>query len=265
MKPKLKEATLGAAKVIGAIAFWILIWVLIAKKVGLELIFPSPSAVFRALKELVAQPRFWTVTAASLLRVAYGIFFSIIIGCVLAYLISASKILNSLLSPMLSVIKATPIAAFIVIVWLWIHTSLLPIFITALIVIPIITSNVSQGITSVDKELKEVTKLYRFSIPKKLFRLYIPSVAPYFLAACKSALGMAWKASVSAELIVASKNSIGYEMFKEKQNFETASVFAWTLVVIVLSILLEKLTLLLLNFVGRSFKLIKKGGDHAEN
>ena len=263
MNEKMKKAALWAAKTLGAIAFWIFIWVLIAKRIGFEMIFPSPAAVFRALKDLVVQPRFRTVVAASLIRVGYGILISMIVGCILAYLISVSKILNALFSPVISVMKATPIAAFIAIIWLWIHTSILPIFITALIVIPIITSNVSQGILSVDKDLKDVTKIYKFSIPKKLIRLYIPSVAPYFLAACKSALGMAWKASVSAELIVYSKNSIGYEMLKEKQNFETAYVFAWTLVVILLSIILEKLTLALLNLLGRKLKLLRKGVPNA--
>ena len=263
MNEKLKKVLFSALRIVGAIAFWVFIWFLIAKRIGLEIIFPSPLAVLKALKELIALPKFRTVVAASLLRVSYGILISLIVGCVLAYLISVSKILNALFTPMLSVMKATPIAAFIVIVWLWMHTSLLPILVTSLIVIPIITSNVSQGILSVDKDLKEVTKVYKFSIFKKLFRLYVPSVAPYFLAACKSALGMAWKASVSAELMVASKNSIGYEMLKEKQNFETAYVFAWTLVVIILSILLEKLTLALLNILGKKLKLLRKGGTNA--
>ena len=263
MNGKAKKILFSVLRIVGAITFWVFVWFLIAKRIGLDIIFPSPSAVLRALRELMVLREFRIVVSASLLRVAYGILISIAVGCVLAYLISVSKIFDALLSPMLSVMKATPIAAFIVIAWLWMHTSMLPIFITALIIIPIITSNVSQGILSVNNELREVTKIYKFSVPKRLIRLYIPSVAPYFIAACKSALGMAWKASVSAELIVYSKNSIGYEMLKEKQNFETAYVFAWTLVVILLSIILEKLTLALLNLLGKKLKLLRKGVGNA--
>lgn len=263
MNEKTKKILFSALRIVGAIAFWVFIWFLVAKRIGLEIIFPSPSAVLHALRQLIVLPQFRTVVAASLIRVAYGIIISIAVGCILAYLISVSKVLDALFSPLLSVMKATPIAAFIVIAWLWIHTSLLPILITALIIIPIITSNVSQGILSVDKDLREVTKIYKFSIPKRLVRLYIPSVAPYFLAACKASLGMAWKASVSAELLVASKNSIGYEMLRSKQGFETAYVFAWTLIVILLSIILEKLTLALLNLLGRKLKLLRKGVPNA--
>ena len=257
----MKKFALKFIKNSGAIIFWVIVWFLIAKIVDLDLIVPSPDAVLTSLWRLIRTSDFWISTSFSLIRVTIGVGVSFIIGCTMAYFIWRSKILNALLSPLLSIIKATPVASFIVIAWLWFDTSALPIFISSLIVIPIIAANISQGIASVDNDLIEVAKAYKFNFSKKLFRLYIPSIAPYFLAASKASLGMAWKASVAAELIVLSKNSIGREIYDSKLMLETADVFAWTLVIIALSIIVEKLFVLLLNHIGRTARLLPQGGE----
>lgn len=257
----LKKYALKLGKTLGAIAFWVALWFIIARIVDLELIIPSPLSVLSSLWRLLRTADFWISTSFSFARVIVGVGISFVIGCAMACLCWRSKILNALFSPLLSIIKSTPVASFIIIAWLWFDTSALPIFISSLIVIPIITANLSQGIASVDREMIEVARVYRLPLFKRLFKLYIPSVAPYFLAACKSSLGMAWKASVAAELIVLSKNSIGREIYNSKLMLETSDVFAWTVVIIVLSIVAEKLLVLLLNYIGRAARLFPKEGE----
>ena len=261
----MKKFATALGKGVGAAAFWIAVWFIIAKIVDLDLIIPSPLSVFRALWHLIKTSDFWYSTAISFLRVIIGVVISLIIGCLLAFLIWRSKALSILISPLLSIVKATPVASFIVIAWIWFDTSLLPIFISSLIVIPIITANVMQGMASVDKELIEVARVYKIPLFKRLFKLYVPSVAPYFIAACKASLGMAWKASVAAEMIVLSKSSIGKAIYDSKIDLETASVFAWTIVIIILSIVIEKGLIALLNNVGRSARVLPKGEAYAEN
>ena len=262
----MKKYAVAAGKGAAAIVFWVIVWFVIAKAVNVDIIVPSPYSVWKAFCQLIVTEDFWLSTAVSFFRVICGVGISFLIGCIAAYLIWRSKIMNTLLSPLLSIIKATPVASFIIIAWIWFDTSLLPIFIASLIVIPIITSNVLQGISSVNKDLVEVAKVYKFSIFKKLLRLYVPSVAPYFIAACKSSLGMAWKASVAAEMIVLSKNSIGREIYETKlYSMEAAPVFAWTIVIIILSIVIEKLIILLLNSAGRALKVLPKGEKNAKN
>lgn len=262
----MKKFAITAGKGIAAIAFWVAVWFIIAKIIDVELIVPTPYDVLISFFNIVITHEFWISTSFSFFRVICGVTVSFVIGCGAAYLIWRSKIMNTLLSPLLSIIKATPVASFIIIAWIWFDTSLLPVFIASLIVIPIVISNVVQGISGVDKDLIEVARLYKFSVWKKLVKLYIPSIAPYFLAACRSSLGMAWKASVAAEMIVLSQNSIGKEIYNTKlYSMEAAPVFAWTIVVIILSIVIEKALIALINILGRSFKLLPKGEGHAEN
>ena len=247
-------------KIIAVAAFWIAVWWLAAKRVGVDFLLPSPLSVGKELLRLLPDASFWLITATSLLRMIWGILISLILGTLLAYLLSVSRLLRALLSPVISAIKATPVASFIILALLWLNRDILPVFITVLIVVPIVCANVLEGISSVDRELCEVATVYRFSLPKKLLRLYVPSVAPFFLAACRSSIGMAWKAGMAAEILATPQNAIGTELYFAKTYFETPTLFAWSLVVILLSLIIEKLFLLGLEQIGKRFRWIVKGG-----
>jgi NitT/TauT family transport system permease protein len=193
-----------------------------------------------------------------------GIAVSLIVGSFLAIITESSKLLDALFSPLLTVIKSTPIASFIILTLLWIEKNSIPVFIISLIVVPIVWSNISAGIRSVDKNLFEVSRIYSFSIPKRILKLYIPSIFPYFLAACKASLGMAWKAGISAEILSTPKDTIGTELYFSKTYLETPSLFAWTVVVIILSIIIEKIFVYGLEALGKRLRLLKKGDENAK-
>ena len=250
-KPLLKKIAIALGKVLLAIAFWGFLWFLLAKRIGIDLIFPSPRTVFRELWLLLTerseslvrygvQYSFWHITLVSLLRVVWGVLVSIILGCLLAYLTSVSRLLHTLLSPALSAIKATPVASFIILALVWISSGILPGFISMLMVIPVVWANIYEGISSVDSELLEVAKVYRFSGLKTLKLIYLPSLRPYFKAAIITSLGMAWKSGIAAEVLCQPKGSIGIGLYYSKLYLETADLFAWTAVVIILSFIVEK-------------------------
>ncbi len=261
---KAKKAGKLLLRTLFVAAFWILIWCLLAKKIGNDFLFPSLSVTLEALRSLTVQKAFWLTTSVSLLRVLWGILVSWILGSLLAYLLHVSSLFRSLLSPILTAVKSTPVASFIILALLWMERSVLPVLITALIVIPVVCANVSEGIQSVDQGLLEVTKVYGFSMKKRVMKLYIPSIAPYFMAACKSSLGMAWKAGIAAEILSTPRHAIGTELYFSKTYLETPTLFAWTLVVILLSLIIEKLLVYGLKKLGNHWHLLPKGERHAE-
>ena len=249
-----KKAMITILKILGIALFWIAVWMMISFRINSKLLFPAPLDVLKALKDLAITPEFWKISLHSLLRVVSGIIISIIIGTVLAVITEASSILRAVLSPALGVIKATPVASFIILALLWIDRNTLPLYITALIVVPIVWSNVSEGIRAVDKDLIDVSKIYRFSFAKKITKLYVPSIAPFFMAASKSSLGMAWKAGISAEVLSTPKYAIGTELYFSKTYLETPTLFAWSAVIIILSIIIEKLFVWGLSHLGKRFR-----------
>lgn len=108
-------------------------------------------------------------------------------------------------------------------------------------VVPIVWGNVKKGLDQVDGALREVALVFDFSFWKKLKILYVPSVLPYFVAGCTTSLGLSWKAGIAAEVLCRPSASIGNEIFLSKSYLETVDLFAWTAIVVILSVLIEKL------------------------
>lgn len=235
-------------KFIFAIIFWLSVWAL-ASCFTKPILLPSPVLVLKALIAEGATDDFWFSCFFSLLRIFSGFAAGIIAGTVLSALSSLSKIIKALISPLMSVIKATPVASFIILAWVWISTGKVPAFISFLLVLPIVYTNLCEGVENTDVKLIEVAKIYGFSFVKKLKFIYLPQLKPYFLSALKSSLGLAWKAGVAAEVLCQPKMSLGRAIYESKLYLETPRLFAVTIVVILLSYILEKL------IIGLVFKL----------
>ena len=223
-----------------ALLFWLLIWQLIALRVGKELILPGPLTVWYTLVSLAGTAAFWQSTLASLLRVLLGFAAGVVAGVCLALLTAASKTADMLLSPAIRVIRATPVASFIILVLLWIARALIPTLIAALMVIPVVWGALYSAIRETDPLLLEMARAYRFSRWKTLRLVYLPSVLPAGIASLLTAQGLAWKSGVAAEVLCLPAQSIGRELYYSRVYILPAELFAWTAVVIALSFLLEK-------------------------
>ena len=79
-------------------------------------------------------------------------------------------------------------------------------------------------------------------IPSRNLSVFISflMVLPYFLSACRLSLGMCWKAGVAAEVIGVPSGSIGEKLYNAKIYLNTPDLFAWTIVIIVISFVFEK-------------------------
>ena len=108
-------------------------------------------------------------------------------------------------------------------------------------VTPIAWANVREGILAVDAQLLEMAEVFRLPRAKKLRHVYLPSVLPQWLAACTTGFGFAWKSGVAAEVIARPALSIGRNLYESKLYLNTEELFAWTAMVVLLSMLLERL------------------------
>ena len=248
-------------KLPGALAvllFWTALWALLARLVGQELLLPSPLQVLRKLFSLSAGESFWLATLRSILRVLAGLLSATVLGVLLAALTERSLLALRLLSPVMTLVKSTPVASFIILALLWLGRDILPAFITALMVLPVVWANVSAGLAGRDAQLLETARLYRLPRLRVLRRITVPSVLPHFRAALRSSLGMGWKAGIAAEVLTVPALSIGKNIYEAKLYLETSELFAWTLTVIVLSLVIEKLLLRLVDRIG-----LKGGAEYA--
>lgn len=230
-----------------AAIFWVAVWQIAAGFVDLPLLLPGPLQVLKALSVLAQEGSFWTMVALSVLRVLVGFLLGACLGFLLAVMTYFVPLLDVLLTPMIRVIRAAPVTSFILLCMLWIKSSLVPAFIASLMALPIVWENITQGFRNTDVKLLEMAKVFRMGRIRTFFLIYIPSAAGYFRAACITSMGMAFKSGVAAEVLCQPKLAVGTQLYYAKIYLETENLFAWTAVVVALSILMERLLMLLLN------------------
>jgi len=228
-------------RILFSLLFWLLVWALLSYKVSNSFLLPSPKDTLSALRDILFEKDFLIISLKSFGRIFLGIIIAVVVGVFTSVITTSSKLADVLMTPALGAVKATPVASFIILVSFWLTRNEIPVFITALIVLPIVTTNISAGIRSVSRVLREVSVVYRLSFTKRIMKLYIPSIMPYFLSAMKAALGLAWKAGIAAEVLCMPTYSIGTELYFSKSYMEMPQMFAWTFVVIVFSIVIEKI------------------------
>lgn len=233
--------------------FWLCVWQAVYLFVGQEILVVSPACVFERLIQLAQQGDFWLTALYSMLRILEGFLIGMIVGVLLAVLSAWSKICRTLIQPIVSVVKATPVASFIILALVWMHAEFVPAFSASLIVFPVIWGNVLEGIQKTDEKLLQMGQMFRFGMAKTVHRIYIPSIMPYFMAACTTSLGLSWKAGVAAEVLSSIPLSVGSQIYNAKIYLETADLFAWTVVVIILSVMLEWLMTCFMRKVAKKF------------
>lgn len=229
-------------------AFWLGAWQLAAFLVDLwvdghgnELLLPYPATVLAALVRLAGDVSFWGTVLATLVRILAGLVLGAALGSLLAALTFLSPWIDRLLSPAIRVIRATPVVSFILLILLWTGRNRVPMVISALMVLPIVWSNLSRGLAETDPKLLELAEAYRFSAAKRVKLIYLPALRPYFLSAITTSMGLAWKSGVAAEVLCLPRPAIGTQIYNSKLYLEVPDLFAWTAVVVALSLLLEKL------------------------
>ncbi len=235
MSDKIKKILITTASVIA----WIIIWEIAARLVGSKAFFAGFIDTIKALFTLVTTADFWLTVLKSMLRILLGYILGIALGSVLAFLCIALPFLRPFVTLGMSIIKATPVASVIMIIWIFVGSASVPSVIGVLMVSPIIWQNLLNGYYSVDKELDEVSLAYSFSRGKRFRLLVFPTIVSYFVPAALTSVGLAWKSGIAAEIIAVAKNSIGYNIKNSKDYFESEYMLAWTLVVILISLAFE--------------------------
>ena len=253
----LKRIFIGIAVAV----FWIGVWWLVALLVDKEILVPTPWRVVQSLGVIFRSDAFWRIVGATLGRIVFGFLLAVLCGTVLAVLTVKLPLVKTLFAPLLHLVRAAPVASFIILTMVWIVTDRVPTFISFLMVLPIVWVNMEEGLRRIDPQLREMARLYRFGPWRTLTKVTVPSVMPFFLTACTNGLGFAWKSGVAAEVICRPEFAIGGELYTAKMLLEMPDMFAWTAVVVVLSILLEQLLLLLTKRLTPAYR---KEGAYAD-
>ncbi|NMD39056.1 MAG: ABC transporter permease subunit [Christensenellaceae bacterium] len=242
-----------------SIAIALIVWQLFAILINNKLLLVSPIKVTERLSQLIFTREYWLAISFSLLRIVLGFTLAIAIGLIFAVIANKYKIVDILLWPYITAMKATPVTSFIILCLIWLSTKTLSILTVFLIVFPIVYSNIFEALNTVDIKLLEMANVFKMKLSKRIRCIYIPHIMPFINSTVTVAIGMSWKAGVAAEVIGMPRGSIGSFMYEAKLYLSTADLFAWTATIIALSMLLERLLSFFLKLTYK--KVINLKGD----
>ena len=210
---------------LAAAAFWCLIWQVGCLDGGPAAAASRAGAGGKRLLSMSAEPEFWQAACLTLGRVVAGFSLGAAAGFLLAVCTYHSVLLDVLLAPAVRVVRAAPVASFILLCMLWMKSGVIPAFIAGLMALPIVWENVSQGLRTVDPQLLEMAQLFGMGREKTFFLIQLPSAFGYFRAACVTSMGMAFKSGVAAEVPCQPKQAVGTQLYYSKIYLETDAQF----------------------------------------
>ena len=224
------------------VSIFVLIWY-IASLFYSPVILPDPFLTINTLLSLMMSQTFWLQFLDTLLKSLLGFTLSALLGVPIGFLSGISKKFKNFIRPIIMLFQGAPIVSYIAIIMLWFGIGFYtPMFVAFIVIFPTIVLNVSQGIESTDKKLLEMAKIYNFKKRHTVKYIYLGSIFPFIISTLKIVSGTLWKATVVGEFLGGSRG-LGYALSMSKISLNTNEVFAYTLFLIIVGIIFEKLIL----------------------
>ncbi len=239
MYSKLKKPALAA----GSAIFWVLLWQIAAYLANKKLIIkiPYPAETINAFMHCCGKADFWKVVGISLFQILTGFICGAILGTVIGMLSAKFNAFRIFTAPALHLVRTVPVAALIIVAWLWIPSYALPSFISFLMVLPIVWSHTVSGLHSIDIKLIEMARVFKMREKDIALKIKLPMISPSIRSGCITAVGIAWKAGVAAQVIASPSGTLGAMLSSAKVSIDYSEVFALTLTIVLLSYFVENI------------------------
>ena len=204
-----------------------------------ELIMPSPQETIAALVDLASDGVLASALATTLGRAVIGVAIALAIGVLWGALNGVSRWSLSISQPALAASLSVPPIVLAVLGLTWFGpgaaTTRLVIIIVAT---PLIVIAVQEAVRNIDTDLLEMGAAFGLSRRMSTRHIVIPAITSPVLAAASVTIGQALRVAVMAELLSAT-DGVGATIARARANLETADVFAWTLVLIAVVLIIE--------------------------
>lgn len=217
----------------------VIVWEIISRIVGNDLIFPSILSIFRAFTDIIKGKDFLSIVFHTIKRTGISIGISLAMGILFSVFSYRYRFFYILFFPFFSFLKSIPTIAVIILVLIWSNVEAVPVITGIMILLPLIYENILGGIDSIDKDLLKMANIYKVSKFDILKGIYIPGVYYFSASGIPALIGLTLKVVIAGEVLAQDSLSIGGEIFMGKIYLESSSIFAWIIIVILINFLLD--------------------------
>ena len=202
-------------------------------------LLPTPAAVLASLWDHARSGELGYHLRITLARVAVSFLIAMAVGTAIGILMGRSRRLDMTLDGVLVLGLNIPALVTIILCYVWFGlTEVAAILAVSVNKIPTVVVTVREGAKAVDRGLMEVAKVYRVGKLATLFKVYLPQLYPYLMAAARSGLALIWKIVLVVELLGRS-NGVGFQLGNYFHFFDIESILAYTLAFAAVIMLVE--------------------------
>ena len=218
----------------------IVLWSVLSRQFG-EYLFPSPGRVLRGLVEIIRGGELWVHVWASLYRIGLGFAAACLVSLLAGFLIARVRLASMVVRDITAILNSTSVFVWIVLSMIWFGlTDRAPIFTTFMITLPVMLSNIIEGVENVDRKLLEMSRVYKLGDLDRFIHVTVPSTIPYLVVGMKVGFALGLRVSVVSEIFGVT-TGIGDMMNLSRDTLRTDMVFVWALVLIVVMVVVDKL------------------------
>ncbi|EKV55847.1 ABC transporter permease [Brachyspira hampsonii] len=224
--------------ILGVIIF-ISFWYFTALKINSEIVFPNIPNILKKLIEIISEKSFYKDLLSSLLRVLITFSLSFLSAFIIGISSGIFMPIRYTLIPIINFIRTIPTIPLILVAIIWFDNNTVPIFVSMLIIFPIMYDSITNGIMNVDKKLIEMSISYNVSLRTQIIDLYIPYIKPYIFTGISQSMGITWKSILAAEILALPAFGIGTKLYESHLYLDSVSLFAYCLIAIIFNAVFE--------------------------
>lgn len=213
----------------------IIIWIVLSQFINNEVIFPGIKSTIVEMFKIMKSPGFISIIKGTIFRSIIGFLISLILAILMGILASILDFIYYLMKPILNFLSSVPTMAIIILALIWLDNEMVPMFVGFIMVFPILYETVLKGIFNVDKKIIDMANIYKVRKATIIKDIYIPSIFHNLSMIFTSTLGTNLKMVIAGEVLSQPKYAIGSNLQLQKTYLNTAGVFAWIIIIILIS------------------------------
>lgn len=234
-----KEDLISKIEITLSCVILLFLWQIIAIKLNNNIFLPTIGEVIKSMMEISTQERFYLDITASMARCIFSFVYAMLFAFILGVLAYISRVFRNLLKPISALVSSIPTMVLVVLALIWFEKDNAPFVVGFAIVFPILYDSVLSALLNIDRNLIEMLSLYKINTKDKILKVYLPSIKFQLVPILVSTFSLALKVVIAGEVHGQPTYGIGTMIQIEKINFNTPGIFAWIIIIILISIILE--------------------------